>query len=185
MKPEIKSAMAEYANKGTLISFHAVDQTLDKFFAGYVESVEDDKFLVRYVDPNGLPGEAGKMEAWFDFNEISWVEAGTAYLKGLAKLHEVFWDFKSIPETEWQQGIERITTALRYCLVTEQACYIRLGDEKLAAKAMAMSQQWVSLVLLDEDGKPIGDKLIRLSSILGIRVGGIEEATLTFLASQE
>jgi hypothetical protein len=179
----LQAAIGRHHAQATLVAFNCADQEEDRFFAGYVEQVEHDRFLLRYVNQSGQPGAGDLATAWFDFDEVAWIRTRTPYLEGLALLYEVHERFGQLKAERWKTAPASILKVLRTCLETHQACRVRFreGDMEYAI-VKDIDSQFVSLELLGEDGGPAGELILRLPCITGVRAGGIESATMTFLS---
>lgn len=87
-RTEIGMALAESYERSELISFSSLDQSEGSFYCGEVMEVRYDTFRIRYVNVLGQPGEGRKLEAWFSFDEVKWLEWDSPYLRGLTRLHD-------------------------------------------------------------------------------------------------
>jgi hypothetical protein len=187
MHEDIQEAIREFAATGDLIAIHYFDQRGREFYAGIVESVENEEFELRYVNPFGFPGGKGTKEhpsaGWFEYVKVKWVAAKTPYLVGLARLSQNCNKWRGQKEAEWTSDSSSFRRHLSHCLKTKSVCSIRFdgGDETIAI-VNGMSDDRVALTQLDQSGRPIGEKLIYVNSLDAVRVGGLDEVTMTFLA---
>jgi hypothetical protein len=182
----VRDAVACYRAESALIGFHCADQNSDMFFAGYVEDIEEDRFLLRYVNRGGQPGEGGVLVAWFIFDEIAWVRAKTPYLNGVAILYGAHERFSQLKTERWKTARTSIVKVLGSCLKSGEACRVKFrDDEDECAIVKGLGAEFVKLELLGEDAQSAGELILKLEYITGVKTGGLESATMTFLTQGE
>ncbi len=155
------------------------------FYAGFVESCEDEGFVLRYVDPGGQPS-AKAQTAWFDYGEVDWVEHGTDYLTGLARLHAVADKFKGITRGRFCKSPRSVSATLRSSLENQSVCRVEFSDGDYdEGVVVGLDRYWVRIQLVSDSGAKCGQKVVRRDTIERIRAGGLLEVGLTYLMGKE
>jgi hypothetical protein len=142
---------------------------------------------LRFVDPNGFPGDGGNKTSWYEFNEVHWIEAGTEYLRGLAVMAEAFWTYADAKTADWTKDRKVIDREMRGCCEAGEACRVQYFDEDGADWALVRSidERFVALTLLTEGGRPDGERIILRSRIKSVRSRGVDELAMSHIVRNQ
>lgn len=183
----LRQLVTECCQRQILIGVCRSGQREGRFSAGYVESVEAEGFTLRFVDPNGFPGDGGNKTSWYEFNELNWIDAGTNYLRGLCVQADAFWTYADAKKSEWITDRRTIDRELRGCCGALEACRVRFFEEEAPYWVVVRSIDGddVALTFLSDAGKPDGERMIRRLRVVAIRARGVDELAMTHLVRNQ
>lgn len=164
------------AENKELIEVHAEDQGAGKFYCGRIIEIGEDGFRLEYVDPLGVPGSKGVLDAWFRFDEIGFTRRDTPYVRGLAKLVSVHERFSVLPEGRYRRKPKGIRKLLRKAAEQVAVVTLTVGGGNYNLLVHDADAAGVFGVHLDDDGRPVGEWAVRYDHIERARRGAGEAA---------
>lgn len=164
------------AENRELIEVHAEDQADGVFYCGRIIEVGEAGFRQEFVDPLGVPGSKGALDAWFRFDEIGFIRRDTPYVRGLAKLATVHERFATLPEGRYRRKPKGIRKLMRKAAEDVAVVTLTVGGSSYNLLVHDADDAVVFGVHLEDDGTSLGEWAVRSDHIEQARRGSWEAA---------